>query len=630
MGIINLLDIQTANLIAAGEVVERPSSAIKELCENSVDAGAKNVTVEIKNGGNTYIRVTDDGKGISDDDLPKTILRHATSKIRCGDDLDGISTLGFRGEALAAISSVSRMQILSKQEGDKIGRTLVSNDEVGIVISDVGCPVGTTVIVKDLFYNVPARRKFLKRDSTEAASVSSVVEKMALSHPEIAFRYICDGETKFITSGDGKLISAIYAIQGRAFGSTLEKVEYTDGDMILFGYVSRPDSPRGSRSAQNFFVNKRFVRSKTMMAALEEAFSSYIPRGKFPACCIHISINPKQIDVNVHPAKLEVKFSDEKRIFDLVYYGVKSHLSAQEVEKKEEPELPPLDPKIIELLKTPIRVGANEPEASEDKKVELPFPQKTESTEVRSFEAPAYRVPTFEKTVMVEPEPKVNVVEREAEKPQKVEEDQLFISYDEATEEMGIKESTSDDYRIVGEVYDAYAIVEKKDGIYFIDKHAAHERILYEQLKKKNNKYAQQLFEPIVVSLSPSECDALDENKTLLEQYGFIYEINETEVSLCAIPETLLQSKSDVKQYIETLAAKLIDGDTLSVEERTDRALFTVACKAALKAGISNHIAHTEWVVRRVMTDEGIRYCPHGRPIMRRIEKRDIDKFFDR
>ena len=630
MGIINLLDIQTANLIAAGEVVERPSSAIKELCENSVDAGAKNVTVEIKNGGNTYIRVTDDGKGISDDDLPKTILRHATSKIRCGDDLDGISTLGFRGEALAAISSVSRMQILSKQEGDKIGRTLVSNDEVGIVISDVGCPVGTTVIVKDLFYNVPARRKFLKRDATEAASVSSVVEKMALSHPEIAFRYICDGETKFITSGDGKLISAIYAIQGRAFGSTLEKVEYTDGDMILFGYVSRPDSPRGSRSAQNFFVNKRFVRSKTMMAALEEAFSSYIPRGKFPACCIHISINPKQIDVNVHPAKLEVKFSDEKRIFDLVYYGVKSHLSAQDVEKKEELELPPLDPKIIELLKTPIRVGATENETSAEKKEELPFFVQNETEGSRQFEAPAYRVPTFEKTVMVEPEPKTSVSERETVKPQTADENQLFISYDEEKEESSIKETVTDDYRLVGEVYDAYAIVEKKDGIYFIDKHAAHERILYEQLKKRNNKFAQQLFEPIVVSLSPSECDALDENKTLLEQYGFIYEINETEVSFCAIPETLLQSKSDVVQYIETLAAKLIDGDTLSVEERTDRALFTVACKAALKAGISNHIAHTEWVVRRVMTDEGIRYCPHGRPIMRKIEKRDIDKFFDR
>ena len=628
MGIINLLDIQTANLIAAGEVVERPSSAIKELCENSVDAGAKNVTVEIKNGGNTYIRVTDDGKGISDDDLPKTILRHATSKIRCGDDLDGISTLGFRGEALAAISSVSRMQILSKQEGDKIGRTLVSNDEVGIVISDVGCPVGTTVIVKDLFYNVPARRKFLKRDATEAASVSSVVEKMALSHPEISFRYICDGETRFITAGDGKLISAIYAIQGRAFGSTLEKVEYTDGDMILFGYVSRPDSPRGSRSAQNFFVNKRFVRSKTMMAALEEAFSSYIPRGKFPACCIHVSINPKQIDVNVHPAKLEVKFSEEKRIFDLVYYGVKSHLSAREIEKKEENDLPPLDPKIVELLKTPIRFKGEE-ETEPQKEEMAPIPED-KPTENHREEPPAYRIPTFEKTIMVDPTPREETPSSEPPKEDEELKGQLFLSYDEATEETSIKESTSDDYRIVGEVYDAYAIVEKKDGIYFIDKHAAHERILYEQLKKQNSKYAQQLFEPMPVDLATELCDALDENKEMLARYGFIYEINGTEVLLQAIPDTLLQSKSDVRQYIESLASKLVDGDTLPIEERTDRALFTVACKAALKAGISNHIAHTEWVVRRVMTDEGIRYCPHGRPIMRRIEKREIDKFFDR
>ena len=608
MGIINLLDIQTANLIAAGEVVERPSSAIKELCENSVDAGAKTITVEIKNGGNTYIRVTDDGKGISDDDMPKTILRHATSKIRCGDDLDGITTLGFRGEALAAISSVSRLQILSKQEGDKIGRTLVSNDEDGIVISDVGCPVGTTVIVKDLFYNVPARRKFLKRDATEAASVSSVVEKMALSHPEISFRYVSDGETKFITSGDGKLISAIYAIQGRAFGSSLEKVEYTDGDMILFGYISRPDSPRGSRSAQNFFVNKRFVRSKTMMAALEEAFSSYIPRGKYPACCIHISLNPKQTDVNVHPAKLEVKFSDEKRIFDLVYYGVKSHLSANELVKNEEKEILPLDSKIVELLKTPIRVGEQEI-VVEQKNEELPFPEE-KVIKTQQFEAPAYRIPTMEKTVFASAEEE-GVKEKEAVKSAE-ETRQLFIEYDEELQNPSVKEEITDDYRLVGEVYDAYAIVEKKDGIYFIDKHAAHERILYEQLKKKNSKYAQQLFEPMIVTLSPNECDALDANKELLEKYGFIYEINGTEVSLSAIPDTLLQSKSDVMQYIETLASKMCEGDTLSVEERTDRALFTVACKAALKAGISNHIAHTEWVVRRVMTDEGIRYCPHG------------------
>lgn len=629
MGKINLLDIQTANLIAAGEVVERPSSAIKELCENSVDAGARNVTVEIKNGGNTYIRVTDDGCGISDDDLPKTILRHATSKIRCGDDLDGIMTLGFRGEALAAISSVSRMQILSKQEGDKNGRTLVSNDEVGIVISDVGCPVGTTVIVKDLFYNVPARRKFLKRDATEAAAVGNVVEKMALSHPEISFRYISDGETKFITSGDGKLIGAIYATQGRTFGSTLEKVEYTDGDMILFGYVSRPDSPRGSRSAQNFFINKRFVKSKTMMAALEEAFSSYIPRGKFPACCIHVSINPKMIDVNVHPAKLEVKFSDEKRIFDLVYYGIKSHLSAKEIDQTERSSLPPLDPQMIELLKTPIRVS-DEGETAPQKE-ELPFTPTPTVNEERSFEPPAYRVPTFEKTVFVEAKVE-NEQKEEKAKPfeNEIEKAQLFLDYDEETATPTIKENTDDDYRLVGEVYDAYAIVEKKDGLYFIDKHAAHERILYEQLKTQNGKYAQQLFEPMIVHLSPSECDVMDANKSLLEKYGFLFEINETDVVLTAIPDTLLQSASEVPQYIETLASKLIEGDTLSVEERTDRALFTVACKAALKAGVGNHIAHTEWVVRRVMTDEGIRYCPHGRPIMRRIEKRDIDKFFDR
>jgi len=382
------------------------------------------------------------------------------------------------------------------------------------------------------------------------------------------------------------------------------------------------------KNFSNAFVNKRFVRSKTMMAALEEAFSSYIPRGKFPACCIHVSINPKQIDVNVHPAKLEVKFSEEKRIFDLVYYGVKSHLSAREIEKKEENDLPPLDPKIVELLKTPIRFKGEE-ETEPQKEEMAPIPED-KPTEKHREEPPAYRIPTFEKTIMVDPTPREETPSSEPPKEDEELKGQLFLSYDEATEETSIMESTSDDYRIVGEVYDAYAIVEKKDGIYFIDKHAAHERILYEQLKKQNSKYAQQLFEPMPVDLATELCDALDENKEMLARYGFIYEINGTEVLLQAIPDTLLQSKSDVRQYIESLASKLVDGDTLPIEERTDRALFTVACKAALKAGISNHIAHTEWVVRRVMTDEGIRYCPHGRPIMRRIEKREIDKFFDR
>lgn len=661
MGVINLLDIQTANLIAAGEVVERPSSAIKELCENSVDAGAKNIAVEIKNGGNTYIRVTDDGKGIADDDLPKTILRHATSKIRTGDDLDGITTLGFRGEALAAISSVSRMQILTKMETDKIGRTLVSNDEVGIVISDTGCPVGTTVIVKDLFYNVPARRKFLKRDATEAASVGSVVEKMALSHPEISFRFISDGETKFITPGDGKLISAIYATQGRAFGSTLDKVEYSDGEMILFGYVSRPDSPRGSRSAQNFFVNKRFVRSRTMMAALEEAFSSYIPRGKFPAGCLHISVNPMTVDVNVHPAKLEVKFSDERRIFDLIYYGVRSYLSAKDCERTVSQVIPP---EAIELLGKPQAATPQESGGASD--VELIFEkQKTAEPEARAYSEPriAYRIPTEDKTILVmeneteeaarlryekaelvangenknaslgtekaanPPEPTAEGVDEQKKQGDEEHAEGLLTLFGAQSDE---PDAFTDDYKLIGEVYDAYAVVETKNGVYFIDKHAAHERILYEELRSRNKRLSQQLFEPIEVFASREELDALDQNKELLARYGFEYELKPDRAMLLAIPDALTQNASDVVSYFQMLAGKLVEGDTLSVEERTDSALFTIACKAALKAGIKNHIAHTEWVVRRVMNDEGVRYCPHGRPIMHKIPKKDIDKFFDR
>ena len=337
MGKINLLDIQTANLIAAGEVVERPASAVKELCENSIDADATMITVEIRGGGNSYLRVSDNGSGISDDDMPKTILRHATSKIKTGSDLDGVVTLGFRGEALAAIASVSRLQIISRCPGETKGRLLVSNDTEGVVISDTGCPDGTTVIARDLFYNVPARRKFLKKDVTESAAVGAVVEKLALSHPEKAFRFVSNEELRLTTSGDGSLYSAIYTIYGRSFAQTLCEVDYECEGISVSGYISRPDSPRGSRSAQSFFINRRYVKSRTVTAALEEAYGSYIPKGKFPAAILHIEIDPHTVDVNVHPSKSEVKFSNERAIFEAVYYAVRSVLSGTDHVRGEAP-----------------------------------------------------------------------------------------------------------------------------------------------------------------------------------------------------------------------------------------------------------------------------------------------------
>lgn len=598
MGIINLLDIQTANLIAAGEVVERPASAVKELCENCIDANAHTITVEIKGGGNSYIRVSDDGCGISDDDLPKAVLRHATSKIRTGADIDGVMTLGFRGEALAAIASVSRLQIITRCHGESIGRILVSNDTDGVVISETGCPEGTTVIVRDLFYNVPARRKFLKKDTTESAAVGAVVEKLALSHPELSFKYIVQGEQKLVTSGDGKLMSTIYAVCGRPFAQTLNEINYTESDMSVKGYISHPGSPRGSRGMQTFFINNRYIRSRTVTAALEEAYSSYIPRGRFPAGILHITINPKTVDVNVHPSKSEVKFSDEKKIFDLVYYGVRSVLMASPeravftLAPKEQNDVP--DAALVQ-------------------------------------EQQSHPIPTVQRAAAVFDGARITSADNDI-----VDDGELHLTLEAQPPETSKAESAQTamtnepEYRFVGEVFNAYAIVECSDGLYLIDKHAAHERILYEDLKSSNKRYAQQLFEPVELILSAQECNALLENAALLSQYGFEFKKKQNTLLLTAIPDIISCSASSVNDFISSLASKLTDGDTLPVQERTDRALFTVACKAALKAGIYNDPAHTEWVVRRVMTDERITYCPHGRPVIHLIDRRDIDRFFDR
>jgi len=598
VGIINLLDIQTANLIAAGEVVERPASAVKELCENCIDANAHTITVEIKGGGNSYIRVSDDGCGISDDDLPKAVLRHATSKIKTGADIDGVMTLGFRGEALAAIASVSRLQIITRCRGENTGRILVSNETDGVVISETGCPEGTTVIVRDLFYNVPARRKFLKKDTTESAAVGAVVEKLALSHPELSFRYIVQGEQKLVTSGDGKLMSAIYAVCGRPFAQTLNEIDYTDGDMSVKGYISRPDSPRGSRGMQTFFINDRYIRSRTVTAALEEAYSSYIPRGRFPAGILHITINPKTVDVNVHPSKSEVKFSDEKKIFDLVYYGVRSVLMAS-------PERT-----VFTLV----------PEEQNDVPDAAPVQEQQ-----------SHPIPTVQRATAVFDGVRITSADNDI-----VDDGELPLTLEAQPPETTETESTQTamtnepEYRFVGEAFNAYAIVECSDGLYLIDKHAAHERILYEDLKNSNKRYAQQLFEPVELILSTQERDALLENAALLSQYGFEFKKKQNTLLLTAIPDLISRSASSVNDFISSLASKLTDGDTLPTQERTDRALFTIACKAALKAGIYNDPAHTEWVVRRVMTDERITYCPHGRPVIHLIDRRDIDRFFDR
>ncbi|MDD4165224.1 MAG: DNA mismatch repair endonuclease MutL [Eubacteriales bacterium] len=622
MGIINILDTQTANMIAAGEVVDRPASALKELIENSIDAGATSVNIEIRGGGIAFMRVSDNGVGFARDDIPKALLRHATSKIKTGRDLDGIGTLGFRGEALAAISSVSRIEIISKRREDELG-TRLTGDENGIVMTDTGCPSGTTVIVKNLFYNVPARYKFLKRDSSEAAAAAAVAERIALSHPEVSISFTSEGEKKFYTGGDGSLISSIYSVYGRDFANGLKEIDFELEGVRVSGYVSAPANARGSRALQNFFVNGRFVRSKTVMAALEEAYKAYIPHGKYPAGIININLNAKNIDVNVHPAKLEIKFADERKIFEAVYYGVKNMLTEREdiifQPQKAAPgdsftSMPPEQTEPAELTSTCIpekeksdgnaqNYGVFKPDLGEE---DMPLIDLSTNS-IMTLNSP---IISDEKEKLLESANRIGQ------------------SKDIPSEQLRFTDEKQ--YNIIGEAYNAYIFVELDDKILIIDKHAAHERVLYEELANKKEIISQQLMNGITITLPHEQAEILSSNLAYLEEYGFIAEpFGYNTLIIRAVP-TVLADMGEIAGIFESFAEKLTENNTLPFTERVDRALFTVACKAAMKAGQKNDPAHNEWLVNKIMTRGDIRVCPHGRPVIKEISKHQLEKFFDR
>ena len=646
MGIINLLDLQTANLIAAGEVVERAASVIKELCENSIDAGAKNITIEIKNGGNSYMRVSDDGKGISDDDMPKTILRHATSKIKTGADLEAIGTLGFRGEALAAISSVARLTIISKKAAAKNGSVLEVNEEDGVIIKETGCPDGTTVIVRDLFYNVPARRKFMKKDSTEAMAVASITEKIAMSHPEIAFRLISDGETKFTTSGDGKLLSAIYGVAGRNFASQLTELSYELDGMRLRGYVSRPDAARGTRSAQSFFINNRYIRSKTITAALDEAYKSYIPSGTFPSAVLFIDTALSGVDVNVHPSKLEVRFSNERNVFDTVYYGVLSVLESGFSSKKQQEPVVVTAAEKQNSYQMPTYQPILQPQQPFQPYQPQPL-QQPQSQPKPQPEQPLQPQPQFQQQTLIEQKP-TTMPEISVERPAINErsDDQLDFktrpTFNEAaTDDLApesfvaveVKEATEEqptEFRLVGEIFATYAIAELSDSIAIIDKHAAHERIIYEELKKSNKKYTQLLLEPIPLELSAEEKQLLLDSEAYLSEYGFKIKQSGNKLMLDGILQALTQTGNDLLSVIGVIIEELSSGAQIPIDVRADKALFAAACKAAVKSGRMLEATQLEFLVRQVLDNNAVRYCPHGRPIVRFFEKKSIAKYFER
>ncbi|MBQ8146265.1 MAG: DNA mismatch repair endonuclease MutL [Clostridia bacterium] len=656
MGKINVLGFDVANLIAAGEVVDRPSSVVKELLENAIDAGATKITVEIKNGGSSFIRISDDGCGMEHEDLPTAILRHATSKIKNADDLNEIMTLGFRGEALAAISSVSKVRIMSRQRGSEMGSLLEAHG--GEIQSHIksGCTEGTTVIVEDIFYNVPARKKFLKSDRAETSAVSAVVEKVALSRPDISFRYITDGGLKYLTQGDGNLQNAVYAVLGRDVAKKTVKVMRQDGGIKVQGYISTPEYASAYRTQENFYINSRFVKSKTAQAAIEQAYASYIPSGKFPFCVLNIIIDPSSVDVNVHPAKLEVKFSNEKLVFDAVYYAVRTALDGgiQRPTLYDEPDNI-VSGKGKELLQAPFPVTDRSEKTPKAEKIVFDTnsnfgilrqdntinysdlqPQKSNAPVSRPSndyaDEEAFSL-SFPKKQEQKAEP--IRVENHNENPKILGD---VSDFDEKTDEKDGTTSPNDkivpDYKIIGEAFNSYVILEMGDLMYLIDKHAAHERIIFEDLKKKLSLKApssQVLMLPVVAHLNNEELIALHQYGDEIKKTGFSYDIDEKAVYLHEIPSEIEVSGAQdaFSALVSRLAAKEGYGE-LTRYEHFEKALYQASCKAAIKAGRVYDHAHIKWICDRVLTLDNIKYCPHGRPIAFEITKHFLEKQFER
>ena len=636
------LPTHVANLIAAGEVVERPASVVKELLENAVDAGANQITVEIRDGGMTFLRITDNGCGMSPEDARTTFLRHATSKLRSADDLAAITTMGFRGEALAAIASVSRIDLLTKT-ADSISGTSLSLDAGNITEeSEAGCPDGTTIIVRDLFFNTPARMKFMKSDTVEGGRVAAAVQLQALAHPEVAFRFIRDGKEVLSTPGTGGLEAAVYCVYGRECGKMV-KVESHWEDYTLTGYVSKPTDARPSRNLQTFFVNDRPVKSRILIAALEEAYRNQIMVGKFPACVLHLHMNAASVDVNVHPAKTEVKFLNEKAVFDCVHYGVLGALNKTpdrpQMQFKPQPSVQPTKP----APAVPMYRPAEKPAAP---KKQEPFYRTMTAEEYKAFSAAVADAPKPEK---VAASATVQAVERERVLPLR---EHVILPVPEikeaptpapqpvippkAPEEPEQPEQTElpmpkeIPWRMVGELYNSYILVEQGDEAFLIDKHAAHERILFDKLKAHQEAISSQvLLTPLPVRLRPDAASVLLANRDFLEQLGFeIDQFGDNTVLLRQIPMDL--TPEDAADTAESLAADLMAGRREDKENLRDEMLHTVACKAAIKAGWHTDERELLMLVKQVMAREDLKYCPHGRPICITLSKKQLEKQFKR
>ena len=634
MAKITQLSPHVADLIAAGEVVERPGSVVKELVENSIDAGAKHITVEIQNGGMTLIRITDDGCGMDRQDAQTAFLRHATSKIRREEDLAAIGTLGFRGEALAAISSVSRIRLLTRTADSGEGTALTLEGGVITACDPAGCPKGTTIVVRDLFFNTPARMKFMKSDVAEGANVSGVVQRQAIAHPEIAFRFLKDNQEQLATAGDGQLLSAVYAVFGRQAAKEMIPVDSRWEKTAVTGFVSLPTASRGNRSGQLFYVNGRHVKSKTMTAALEEAYRNQIMTGRFPSCVLNIEIPLTSVDVNVHPAKTEVRFLSEKSIFDSIHYGVLAALG--KASAKKDVTFP--KPAAPQPQKQP--APAAKPQPKQD------FFRTMSAADYRAaadaLGRPAMPSKAAVEALLPKEPPKTPVLHSEVRTPTAKPQEKPLPVYTpvraakpepEAPEEaaqtaLALREAPA--YRVVGEVLDSYIVVEEPGAVLFIDKHAAHERILFEKLKKQETRaMAQMLLTPIPASLSREDAAVLLEHAALLRECGYeLEDFGDHTVLIRAIPDDI--DEADAESTLAAMAADLQNGRRTDPDGLRDSLLHTIACKAAIKAGWHTEPAERDALVREVMTRDDLKYCPHGRPICIRMTEGALRRQFKR
>lgn len=647
---IKLLDKHTAELIAAGEVVERPASVIKELLENSIDAGATIITVEIKDGGLTFIRITDNGCGISRNDVPTAFLRHATSKISCEEDLDGISTLGFRGEALPSIASVARVELLTCNETEEIGTRYVIEGGEEVLCDDAGCPHGTTIIVRDIFFNTPARLKFMRKNVTEAAQVSAVVDKLAISHPEISFRYIRDSKTVYQTPGGGDPFPAIRIILGKEAADAMLPVNYDFGDLKVKGYISRPTASRANRNLQNFYINNRFVRTKTGIAALEQAYKNRIMTGKFPYCVLFVELPYSMVDVNVHPAKTEVRFTNEQPVFQLIYYAVKSALDEKDSlpfarvspALNEKKTVDASDGQLgISFEKKPANNFENQPKASsafvsvtaEEWKKKDYLGTNTPASEKLGFASPhsVYNYKASNPVQKIDIDEAVDEPQVERTLPETVNNGNSieFPEPEVPAQAKTFTEENEKPLRVIGEVFKTYIICSFGEDLYYIDKHAAHERMIFNTLKADSVTHMQMLLMPLSISLSKEEYSVAIENLGNINSCGFEIEDFGIGTLLVRSAPSYIEA-GEIKEVVEEICGNLLDSKNTVMTEKLDSILHSVSCRAAVKGGDDSSEEELKLIAERVLRTGDILYCPHGRPVAVKVTRRQIEKMFGR